>query len=69
MDVKERRKSLGWSRVQLAERTGINSAAIALIERGQWTEEDALTRVAYVLGEAEKGNLDVKLAPPKPDGS
>lgn len=68
MDVKERRKGLGWSRADLAARTGLNSAAVALIERGEWSEEDALTRVAFVLGEAEGGNLDVKLDPPKPEG-
>jgi transcriptional regulator with XRE-family HTH domain len=66
LNYRERRKALGWSRADLAERTGINTAAIALIERGEWTEDDALTRVVFVLGEAEAGNLDVKMAPPKP---
>lgn len=63
-DVKTRRKALGWDRGELAERAGVDKAALALIERGMWSEEDALTRVAHVLGEAERGNFDVKLAPP-----
>lgn len=69
MSVKERRKALGWSRAQLAERAGLNSALVALIERGQWEEEDAWTRVHYVLGEAEGGNVDVRLDPPEGDPS
>ena len=64
-DTKARRKALGWDRTELARRAGVDKAALALIERGMWSEEDALTRVAHVLGEAEKGNLDVQLEPPK----
>ena len=67
--VKARRKALGWSRADLATRTGLNSALIALIERDMWSEEDAWTRVHFVLGEAEKGNLDVRLEPPKDPGA
>lgn len=65
MNIKERRKALGWSRADLAARSGVNSAAIALIERDQWSEEDALTRVVYILGEAEKGNTTIILPPPE----
>lgn len=68
MGIKERRKALGWSRAELAQRTGLNSPVIAMIERGDWSEDDAHTRVHHVLGEAERGNTDVVLAPPKPDG-
>jgi transcriptional regulator with XRE-family HTH domain len=66
MDLKARRKALGWSRADLAARTGLNSAAIALIEREAWTEEDAITRVHFVLSEAEAGRTEVRLDPPKP---
>ena len=64
MDVKARRKALGWSRAELAERAGVDRAALALIERSMWSEEDSLTRVAHVLARAEAGDLTVKLAPP-----
>lgn len=64
MNVKERRKALGWDRAELARRAGVDKAALMLIERDQWSEEDALMRVAHVLSEAEAGNLDVQLAPP-----
>ena len=63
-NVKERRKALGWDRATLAQRTGLNKAVVALIERGQWQEDDALTRVAYVLNQAEAGNLEIQLPPP-----
>ena len=64
MSVKERRKALGWSRNDLAERAGLNSALVALIERDQWSDADGHTRVHHVLTEAEGGNLDVRLDPP-----
>ena len=64
MDVKARRKALGWSRAELAGKAGVDRAALALIERDMWSEDDALTRVAHVLSRAEAGDLDVQLAPP-----
>ena len=63
-NVKERRKALGWDRATLAQRTGLNKSVVALVERGMWEEDDALTRVAYVLNEAERGNMDIQLPPP-----
>lgn len=66
MQVKERRKALGWDRAELSSRAGVDKAALQLIERGEWTEEDALTRVAHVLARAEAGDLSVRLDPPKP---
>ena len=65
MDIKVRRKALGWSRQDLAERAGLNSALVAMMERGQWEEDDAWTRVAHVLQKAEEGDLSVRLAPPE----
>ena len=62
--VKARRKALGWSRADLAHRSGINTPTLGLIERGQWDESDSLTRVAHILQEAEAGNLDVILPAP-----
>lgn len=67
MSVKERRKALGWSRKDLAARTGLNSALIAMVERDDWSEEDAHTRIHFILGEAEKGNTEVRLPPPSED--
>ena len=64
MDVKARRKALGWSRADLAHRAGINTPTLGLIERGQWDESDSLTRVAHILNEAEAGRMDVVLPPP-----
>ena len=49
----------------LADRAGVDKAALALIERGMWSEADALTRVAHVLLQAEAGNLDVRLERPQ----
>ena len=65
MDIKERRKAQGWSRQDLAERAGLNSALVAMMERGQWEDSDAWTRVAHVLSKAEAGDLTVRLAPPE----
>jgi len=62
--VKARRKALGWSRADLADRSGINTPTLGLIERGLWDESDSLTRVAYILDQAEAGNLDARLAAP-----
>ncbi|MFT7522006.1 MAG: transcriptional regulator with XRE-family HTH domain [Kiritimatiellia bacterium] len=67
MDIKAQRKALGWSRAELASRAGINSPVLGLIERGQWDEPDALTRVAHVLAKASEGDTDVFLAPPTKD--
>lgn len=63
-NVKERRKALGWDRATLADRAGVDKAALALIERGMWSEVDALTRVAHVLLQAEAGDTDVRLERP-----
>jgi len=69
-EVKARRKALGWSRAELAQRAGVDRAALALIERDQWSEEDALGRVAETLWRAEHGEPDVQLAHPEaPEGS
>jgi transcriptional regulator with XRE-family HTH domain len=64
VDIKGRRQALGWSRADLAGRSGLNSALVALMERGEWTDDDAWTRVAFVLAKAEAGELDVRLPPP-----
>ncbi len=65
MDAKERRKALGWSRAELAQRAGVDPRALQLIERGEWSEEDALRRVAEVLDRTEAGEADVALARPE----
>lgn len=60
-DVKARRKALGWSRAELADRAGIDPRLVQLVELDQWSEEGALSRLAQVLDRAEKGELDVRL--------
>ncbi|MCO4745860.1 MAG: helix-turn-helix transcriptional regulator [Proteobacteria bacterium] len=65
MAVKERRKALGWNRRELAGRAGVNSAALALVERGEWNDEDLLTRLDTVLTAAENGDFDLRLEPHK----
>jgi transcriptional regulator with XRE-family HTH domain len=64
-EVKARRKALGWNRAELADRAGVDRAALALVERDAWSEEDALRRVAEVLWRAEHGEPDVRLAHPE----
>lgn len=66
MTLKERRKALGWSRADLAARSGVNSPIIGLIERGAWTEADAIERVDRVITAAEGGDTELYLDPPKP---
>ena len=65
MDVKERRKALGWDRTELARRAGVDRAALQLVENGLWSEEDALRRVDEVLRRAEAGETDAVLPPPQ----
>jgi hypothetical protein len=64
-DIKARRKALGWNRAELAKRAALDKNVMQLIELGEWSEEDALGRVQYVLGTAEGGDLDVQLDPVK----
>lgn len=64
-DVKAQRKALGWNRAELADRAGVDRAALALIERDQWSEDDAWARVVEVLWRAAHGEPDVRLAHPK----
>ncbi|NOY25614.1 MAG: helix-turn-helix transcriptional regulator [Oligoflexia bacterium] len=66
-DVKIRRKSLGWSRAELAHRAGIDPRVVQLIELSQWTESGALTRVGQVLARAESGETDVHLRKVQPE--
>lgn len=61
VDVKARRKALGWSRAELADRAGIDPRLVQLVELDQWTEEGALARLAEVLRRAEGGEVDVRL--------
>ena len=56
-DVKARRKALGWSRAELAQRAGVEQSVVALIERRAWSDQEAITRVERVLTQAEGGKL------------
>lgn len=62
-DIKARRKALGWNRAELARRAALDKHVVQLIELGEWSEDDALGRIQYVLGSAESGDLDVQLDP------
>ena len=72
---KARRKALGWSRRELAERTALDKRIIQLVELGQWTESEAVGRIEYVLSAGEAGDLELRLPPleeptaPDGDGS
>ncbi|MCB9766402.1 MAG: helix-turn-helix transcriptional regulator [Alphaproteobacteria bacterium] len=69
MDIKARRKALGWSRRELADRAALDPRIIQLVELGQWNEFEALGRIEAVLRMAEDGEADPRLAPPKvPEG-
>lgn len=49
--VKERRRSLGMTQIQLAERTGIEQMHISAIERGRVSSRhDTMYRLAKALG-------------------
>ena len=62
-EPKTRRKALGWSRRDLAERTALDKRIIQLVELGQWTESEAVGRIEYVLSAGEAGDLEVRLPP------
>jgi len=61
--IKDRRKALGWSRAQLAQKAALDKRVVQLVELGEWTEADALARLDYVLKSAEHGDLAVQLDP------
>jgi len=61
--LRTRRKALGWSRRELAQRAGIDPRVVQLLELDEWTEGDAIGRVRAVLMRAEAGELDVHLPP------
>lgn len=60
--IKDRRKAIGWSRADLADRAGIDSRLVQLLELEQWSEAEALGRVEEVLTRAEAGEADVRLS-------
>ena len=62
-DIKARRKALGWDRAELAKRAALDKNIVQLIELNQWSEDEALGRVQYVLRSAEAGYVDVQLEP------
>ena len=65
-DHKARRKALGWSRRDLADRTALDKRVIQLVELGQWTEDEAIGRIEYILCAGEAGDLDRRLPPLEP---
>lgn len=66
MDIKARRKAVGWSRAELAERAALDARVIQLIELDQWNEPESLGRCDAVLGMAERGEADPRLKAPAP---
>ncbi len=65
MDFKQRRKKVGWSRKELADRAGLDPRVVQLVELDQWSEFEALGRLEAVLTRKEEGEEDPWLAPPK----
>lgn len=63
--IKDRRKALGWRRAELAGRAGVDANALAMIERNDWSDDDAIRRVHEVLSRTEAGETDVVLPPPE----
>lgn len=68
--IKDRRKALGWSRADLAQKAALDKRVVQLVELGEWTESDAIARLEYVLKSAEHGDLAIQLDPvAAPDGA
>lgn len=63
MSIKERRKALGWSRQELAQRACIDRYIVQQLEMGGWSEGEARMRVEVALDRAEGGESDVQLDP------
>lgn len=63
--IKSRRKALGWSRAELADRAGIDRRVVQLVELDQWDDAETHARIRNVLGRAEQGEAHPRLAPPK----
>jgi len=61
MTIKQRRKALGWSRQELAQRAGIDRHVVQQLELGTWSEGEARMRVEVALERAESGDSDVQL--------
>ena len=61
MSIKARRKALGWSRQELAQRAGIDRHVVQQLELGTWGEGEARMRVEVALERAESGEADVQL--------
>ena len=58
---KERRKALGWSRAELAQRAHVNKATLQLIEMGQSLDDESIARIEEAMSRAEAGEKDVML--------
>ncbi|MBT3218645.1 MAG: helix-turn-helix transcriptional regulator [Proteobacteria bacterium] len=58
---KERRKALGWSRADLANKAHVNKATLQLIEMGQSLDDESIARIEEVLSRTEAGEKDVML--------
>lgn len=65
MDFKQRRRAIGWTRAEAADRAGLDPRVVQLVELGEWTEFEALGRLEALLGRAEAGEEDPRLEPPK----
>lgn len=61
MSIKARRKALGWSRRELAQRAGIDPHVLQQLELGTWSEGEARMRAEVTLERAEAGEEDVQL--------
>lgn len=57
-DLKERRKALGWTRAELAQRAAVDPRTLQLLELGQSLDTEARERVEAVLAAAELDQAD-----------
>lgn len=51
--IKARRKAMGWSRADLADRAGTNTSTLQLIELGHSHDDEAIARCEQALAEGE----------------
>lgn len=57
-DLKERRKALGWSRLELAQRAGVDPRTLQLLELGESLDEESKARAEAALDAEERRTAD-----------
>lgn len=57
-DLKERRKALGWTRAELAQRANVDPRTLQLLELGQSLDDESRERVEAALAAEELRTSD-----------